>query len=148
MLSNRWLRERSPGAATALQNEVSKLPGRAILTPVLMRAQFTERWPVDVIDPILRQIEAVIEAARRKLTARPRSKGGPKPIIERRMLIMALAEVWTRAGLKVSSGSKSDFTAFTDSVLQEIGWSTDGVETAVVRALKEWREKRKLTAAS
>jgi hypothetical protein len=105
------------------------------------RMQFVSRRSVKVTAAALETIKKGLEAAIRSIDRQPGSRGGRKRIIYRHFLLINLAQVWSDLGKQVASGD-SDFTTFCESVAEAIGWPTEGIKSAIPKAVADLRNRR------
>jgi hypothetical protein len=103
------------------------------------RFQFVSHRVVKTAAAVLKTIEEGIVEARQALDRQRGSRGGRKPLMYRHFLILNLAEMWGDIGKQVSTGAKSDFAAFCETVAVSIGWPDEGIGAAVPKAIREWR---------
>jgi hypothetical protein len=101
------------------------------------RFEFVSRRAMKATTAALMTIELGLEKTLRSLDLQPRSMGGQKPLIYRHSLLINLAEMWDQVGKKVSIGT--EFAAFCESVAGSIGWPTDGINSAIPDAIRDWR---------
>jgi hypothetical protein len=103
------------------------------------RFEFVQQRPEKTTRTVLKEIEKALARALRSFDLQPQSSGGREPLTYRKYLVMNLAEIWTFSRGKVSGSAGSDFTHFCGVVAESIGWPTDGMESAVPKAIKDWR---------
>jgi hypothetical protein len=82
---------------------------------------------IGVLKEIVRELIWALQVLDRQYGAR----GGPKAIIYREWLIINLAVGWRKLGRKPSTGSKSDFVSFCESVAEAMRWPTSGMDSAI-----------------
>lgn len=87
------------------------------------------------IAALLEDIAAALEAGRGAILRLP---SGRKPMETRKYMLAGLANVWNQLGRTPTTGSKSKFGEFCESVFDAIGWPTDGVNAALEEAIKLW----------
>jgi hypothetical protein len=85
------------------------------------RLQFVSHCAVKTAAAALKEIAAGFVKARQALERQPGARGGRKPLTYRHYLIINLAEMWIDIGQQVSTGPKSNFAAFCESVAVSIG---------------------------
>ncbi len=113
------------------------------------RNRFIEHRPVQAIAEILKALEAGVAQSLKMQKVLPGSKGGPKSLRARRILIQLLAVKWERLGKKASTSPNSDFVSFVDNIMDAIGWPSDmandgeAVAAEARKAVKEWRNLTK-----
>jgi hypothetical protein len=103
------------------------------------RFEFVSRRAMKATTAALMTIELGLEKTLRSLDLQPGSWGGRKRLIYRHSLLIKLAEMWDQVGKKVSSGT--EFAAFCESVARSIGWPTDGINSAIPDAIRDWRNR-------
>jgi len=104
------------------------------------RLRFVHRHPGRTTSAALKEIERGLDEGIRALARQPESRGGPKPLTFRKNLLVNLADIWTvTLGRQVSTGPKSDFVSFCESVVEAIGWDIEGVFSAIPDALECYR---------
>jgi hypothetical protein len=153
MLSAHWLRERFPDDESAPRRRplladaggrtVTRVPIHAKRYDIeeqslTERIEFVRHRPADVIATVVREIELGLQIALRKQDLQPGAKGGRKPLTYRHCLIMNLAEFWTGLDKSIVRSRESDFVAFAEAICECIGWPTDGIFDAVIKALDQW----------
>jgi hypothetical protein len=152
MLAAQWLAERYGNDPSAPRRTVAKThPGRdPIRSPMRGTTYFIEEHtlrdrinlirekPGHVAVATLKEIQSSLEMASRHLKQQPGSRGGPKPLVARRNLLINLVEIWERLGRKHSTYVDSDFVGFCEAVVSAIGWPTDGVGSAIPDAVNYW----------
>ena len=146
-----WMRDRFPGdGATpdpyywppddrAIRRQ-SRLPSRPTDVDELSlgaRIGFMEQRAGAAIAVLLGDIADALEAGRRAIVQLP---DGRKPLEHRKYLLAALAELWHRLGRRPTSGRNSKFGAFSEAVIEAIGWPTEGVNSALPEAKALWRK--------
>jgi hypothetical protein len=144
-----WMRNRFPGDRAAPESYYWPPDDRAIrrssrspLWPTDVdelslgaRIGFMERRAGDAIPALLGDIADALEAGRRAIVQLP---VGRKPLEHRKYLLAALAELWHRLGRRPTSGRNSKFGAFSEAVIEAIGWPTEGVNSALPEAKALW----------
>jgi hypothetical protein len=109
------------------------------------RFEFVSHRAVKTAAAVLKTIEAGIIGAQQVLDRQHGSKGGRKPLTYRHhlfiKLFIKLAELWDDIGQQVSTGPKSNFAAFCESVTVSIGWPDEGIGAAVPKAVADWRNR-------
>ncbi len=152
MLSVKWLREQIPDSRPALAAPgLSGLAGDVENeTTARQRRRAVEDRPVETLTAILKAVEATLDKSIAMQKFEPGSRGGPKPLDDRRDLIIMLAIKWQRLGKRVSTGRGSDFVAFVVNVMDSIGWPSDldtetgeAITSAISKALGHWRNLTK-----
>jgi hypothetical protein len=103
------------------------------------RLQFVSHQPANTAGVTLTAITDGVREALRRIELEPGSQGGRKPFIHRRYLLMNLAEMWDRLGSQVSTGPQSNFANFCEFVAESIGWPTEGISSAIAKAIGDWR---------
>jgi hypothetical protein len=153
MLAAKWMHERfwdddyAPHAST-LPDQSGRFP-RVRRGPEYFieefsldaRLQFVRRNTVEVAGAALRTIEQGLRSSLEAIDRQPGSKGGRRPLSYRHDMIISLASIWDFLGRPVSTGPKSDFAAFCESVVVSIGWPGDGMSSAVADAVRDWRNR-------
>jgi hypothetical protein len=103
------------------------------------RHRFVRNRAVQVASATLRTIGEGLSDSLRDIEHQPGAGGGPKPLTYRHDLIVNLAQLWVELGRTVSTGPKSDFTSFCETVAKAIGWPVSGMNSAIPDALNDWR---------
>lgn len=109
------------------------------------RVDFVEWRPTDTTVAILQEIQNSLRAALHEMSMLPGARGGQKPINNRHYVLMNLAEIWSRLGLRPTGGATSRFVTFCESFFELIEWPTEGLQHAVPRALRSWQDRRRKT---
>lgn len=151
MLTATWISDNFPGDGYAPERSPLERSPNSIRTPLRgekgfveertlgSRVQFVSHRAVESTVTALEAIEGGLNETLRTLKLQPGSRGGRKPLIYRHYLIMNLAETWTNLERQVSTKPSSDFAHFCYSVVEEIGWPTAGIVSAIPDALADWR---------
>jgi hypothetical protein len=105
------------------------------------RRRFVRNRAVQVMSAILASIEEGLRQSLQDIKRQPGSRGGRKPIKFRRYLLINLARMWISLGRDVSTGPKSDFFTFCESVAELIGWPSGGIAADIPRALRDLRNR-------
>jgi hypothetical protein len=105
------------------------------------RYRFARNRAVQLLSTTLATIEEGLRQSLREIKRQPGRSGGRKPIKYRRYLLMSLVELWNSLGKDVSTGPKSDFVTFCESVVALMGWPRGGIAADVPRALKDLRNQ-------
>jgi len=151
LVSASWLRWRFPGDAHApdvyywpQDARSGRSPARVPARPVDVddlsldqRIFFATHRNRELISAILAETAEALDNARQHIVEAP---DGRKPLEYRKYLMAALAELWRRLGNRPTSGMRSKFGAFCESVFEAIGWPTEGVNAALSDAIATWRE--------
>jgi hypothetical protein len=156
MLSAQWLNDKFPDDDYAPQKVAvpDQIASRLLVRTKLRaekyfieeysleaRDQFVWNRAVQVAGAILGVIEEGLRQSLREINHRPGARGGRKPLKYRHYLLVNLARIWADLGKEVSTGPKSDFAAFCESIAVMIGWPSDGIAAAIPNALKDWRNR-------
>jgi hypothetical protein len=144
MLSSSWLGRQFP------KDELAPKPVGLVgfVDDEAERLRFIDDRPLAVFAAILNTVEAAFAESLRMMHYMPGSKGGPKPLKERKMFITMLAIKWQRLGRHASTSPNSDFVAFIDNIMDAIGWPSDlhNEGAAVVAAIADaMKHRRNLT---
>jgi hypothetical protein len=119
----------SKGAANAVDVDDLSLDQRIF---------FARRRSRELILAILAETAEALDVARRHIAEAP---DGRKPLEIRKYLMANLAELWRDLGNRPTSGMRSQFGAFCESVFEALGWPTEGVNAALSDAIATWRER-------
>jgi hypothetical protein len=156
MLSARWINDRFPDDDFAPQQvAVPKQSGARHVIRTNLRAEkyfieeysleardrFVRNRAVQVAGAILEAIEAGIRQSLKEIDRQPGARGGRKPLRYRHYLLVNLAKMWSELGREVSTGPKSEFSAFCESIAVTIGWPYEGLAAAIPRALNDRRNR-------
>ena len=100
---------------------------------------FVQIRPADTAIAVLEDIESALQIAQHVLSLQPKPKGGRKLLRWRLVLIMNVAQFCSEIGKDVSAGRASKFAALCYAICEAIGWPTDGLDSAIPDAVREWR---------
>lgn|SRR5215471_1608811 len=103
------------------------------------RYQFVGHAPVRVTVAALKKIEEGLSEVLHAFSLQPRSKGGQEPLLYRHYAIINLIEMWDAIGKQASSGPDSACTLFCLSVVDAMGWPSEGLSSTMPDAIKHWR---------
>jgi len=95
-----------------------------------------------VVNSVLAEVVRCLEAS---LWILKFGQGGRKRAIDRHAVIFMLVEAWDRMGKRISTGPKSEFVQFVETIVVSIHWSEIGISDAVADAVKDWRNRRRKT---
>jgi hypothetical protein len=79
----------------------------------------------------LKEIEDGLIRALGRLDRQRGARGGRERNVYRDYLLINLAIKWAELGREVTTGPKSEFVGFSESVANAIGWPTKGIDEAV-----------------
>lgn len=155
MLAARWILEKlpdnpyAPESTPISQNRDSlREPKRTALRSesyfveedtLQSRAQSVRHRPAETIHAVLKEIEKALDATLRTFALQPDARGGRTPLKYRHWLIVNLIEISTIHGIKPSTGPRSKFAALCETVAELIGWPTEGMISAIPKAIRTWR---------
>ena len=111
---------------------------QAYVDELQRRVQFMEQHGGEAIVELLRDLNGALENGRRSIIRLP---SGRKPLTHRSYLLAALAELWHRLDRRPTTGVRSRFGEFCEAVFVAIGWSTEGVNSALPDAINLWRSR-------
>src|SRR5262245_50972884 len=150
MLASQWMNESFPYD----DNTPQRLPvpeGSFVLRPPL---RISPRAPTYFIEELSREtrfkfvfqkpVKTMGEASSslsevlRAFELQPRSRGGQEPLLYRHYALVNLIEMWVEIGGEPSSGPNSACTLFCESVVDAMGWPTEGLSSAMPDAIKHW----------
>jgi len=154
MLASQWMNESFPYD----DNTPQRLPvpeGSFVLRPPLRispraptyfieelsretRFQFVFQKPVKTMGEALKQLGERLSEVLRAFELQPRSRGGQEPLLYRHYALVNLIEMWVEIGGEPSSGPNSACTLFCESVVDAMGWPTEGLSSAMPDAIKHW----------
>jgi hypothetical protein len=148
MLSAEWINRKFPDDAYAPQRSRPSSRARSSYRdPTYFieedtrasRWEFVRRRPSQTTLAVLRALAPGLEDALDALNLQPGAKGGRQRLVRRHEFIINLAEFWSEVGLRISVSATSDFTSFCEAVAVSVGWPNDGMDSAVSKAVRDWR---------
>jgi hypothetical protein len=104
--------------------------------------QFIRDRAPETLNALLRDLESALASALTSLDSDPRIRGGRRPLENRRLVIMNLADFWQRIGKKPVGTRDSVFAVFCEEIFVAMGWPIDGLESAIPDAIKSLRNRR------
>ena len=105
------------------------------------RVSLVEARPAETVVALLQEIQNPLQVALHRMTQLPEARGGQKPVDSRRYVLINLAAIWSRLGRHPTGGATSDFVAFCEAFFELIGWPGEGLQHAVPRAIRSWRDR-------
>jgi hypothetical protein len=103
------------------------------------RCGFVADHPIQTVVAILSDLEYGLRVAAQAFPLLPGAKGGRKRHDYRHYFLINLAVVWSKLGRRVLAGPRSEFTEFCEAAAASVGWPTEGLASAVPKAVKHWR---------
>jgi hypothetical protein len=143
ILSGNWLRYHFPGDAPSRpMRAVRRSPREPDPDETHSNYQFIRYRAPEILNALLRDLDAVLASALTSLASDPRARGGQQPLTYRHNVLVNLCEIWDRIGEDVVTTLKSNFVDFCHFTVEAMGWPTDGLDAAISPAAKDWRNLR------
>jgi hypothetical protein len=139
VVSTRWLHQQFPN--DSLAPKITGLAADFEDRSLDQRSLFIWNRPQLAVNAVLAELGQGLNATLSRLKSGPGAKGGRKPLIARHVMILSLVRVWGLIGRKISTGPKSEFVDFVETVLVSSGWPESGIPDAVADAVKDWRNR-------
>ena len=161
-LSARWLREQFPGDSLAPQQVLFEhhkgarpsagFPIRSMTDrydveemSIEARIQCVSAKPLETTGALLNVLERGLTRALENMLHLPGARGGRRPLDHRKYGLVNLANAWHKLGRQPTSGANSQFLAFSEAIFEAIGWSTNGLASAIPAAITHWKNLSKKT---
>ena len=142
ILSSDWLRDHFPGKAPSRRVAGRGHP-RSSRDPDLelrnqekhSNYQFLRYQAPEALQALLRDLESVLASALASLDSDPQARGGLKRLPWRDNVIENLVIIWHRFGKTPVSTPNSEFARFCELVVEAMGWPSDGLDSAIPKAI-------------
>ncbi len=144
ILSGDWLRYHFPSDAPSRPpRAVRRSPREPNQDKTHSNYQFLRHRAPETLQALLRDLESALASALGALSSDRRARGGPRPLEYRDNAILNLASIWDQIGKKPVSTPGSSFAIFCELVFEAMGWPTNGLDSAIPGAVKNWLNRQK-----